>query len=78
MGWGINNLCRWRRRYTYYTPLPLFHGNGGGMIIGQMLWRGSTVVIRKHFSASAFWNDVKRYDVNVINYIGEICRYLLG
>lgn len=48
------------------------------MIIGQMLWRGSTVVIRDKFSAKNFWKDVKTYKATVINYIGEICRYLLA
>lgn len=46
MGWSIANLCRFSSEDVFYTPLPLFHGNGGGMCLGQMLWNGSTVVIR--------------------------------
>lgn len=37
---------------------------------------GATVVIRNKFSASQFWDDCRKYDVTVIQYIGEIMRYL--
>ena len=39
---------------------------------------GNTVVIRKKFSASRYFEDCHKHDVTVINYIGEICRYLLA
>ncbi|XP_074787699.1 long-chain fatty acid transport protein 6 isoform X5 [Athene noctua] len=37
---------------------------------------GATCVLKKKFSASQFWNDCKKYNVTVIQYIGELCRYL--
>ncbi|XP_030325931.1 long-chain fatty acid transport protein 6 isoform X2 [Strigops habroptila] len=37
---------------------------------------GATCVLKKKFSASQFWSDCKKYDVTVIQYIGELCRYL--
>uniref|UniRef100_A0A8D3EEV6 long-chain-fatty-acid--CoA ligase n=1 Tax=Scophthalmus maximus TaxID=52904 RepID=A0A8D3EEV6_SCOMX len=37
---------------------------------------GITVVLRRKFSASQFWNDCRKYNVTVIQYIGEIMRYL--
>ncbi|XP_053147767.1 long-chain fatty acid transport protein 6 isoform X2 [Hemicordylus capensis] len=37
---------------------------------------GATCVLRKKFSASQFWSDCNKYDVTVIQYIGELCRYL--
>lgn len=37
---------------------------------------GATVAIRNKFSASQFWDDCRKYDVTVIQYIGEIMRYL--
>lgn len=33
-------------------------------------------MLKKKFSASQFWNDCKKYNVTVFQYIGEICRYL--
>ncbi|XP_061872438.1 long-chain fatty acid transport protein 6 isoform X3 [Colius striatus] len=37
---------------------------------------GATCVLKKKFSASQFWSDCKKYNVTVIQYIGELCRYL--
>ncbi|XP_075432242.1 long-chain fatty acid transport protein 2-like isoform X4 [Ascaphus truei] len=37
---------------------------------------GATCVIRSKFSASQFWNDCRKYDVTVFQYIGELLRYL--
>uniref|UniRef100_A0A6Q2YDK3 long-chain-fatty-acid--CoA ligase n=1 Tax=Esox lucius TaxID=8010 RepID=A0A6Q2YDK3_ESOLU len=37
---------------------------------------GSTIVLRRKFSASQFWDDCRKYNVTVIQYIGEIMRYL--
>ena len=37
---------------------------------------GITVVLRRKFSASQFWNDCRKHNVTVIQYIGEIMRYL--
>lgn len=35
-----------------------------------------TIALRRKFSASQFWNDCRKYNVTVIQYIGEIMRYL--
>uniref|UniRef100_A0A8C7JTD2 long-chain-fatty-acid--CoA ligase n=1 Tax=Oncorhynchus kisutch TaxID=8019 RepID=A0A8C7JTD2_ONCKI len=37
---------------------------------------GNTVVLRRKFSASNFWDDCRKHKVTVIQYIGEIMRYL--
>uniref|UniRef100_U3IWN5 long-chain-fatty-acid--CoA ligase n=1 Tax=Anas platyrhynchos platyrhynchos TaxID=8840 RepID=U3IWN5_ANAPP len=54
----------------------VFSGNIMG--VGQCLIHGLTVVIRKKFSASRFWDDCTKYRCTIIQYIGEICRYLLN
>ncbi|XP_020515774.2 long-chain fatty acid transport protein 2 [Labrus bergylta] len=58
-----------------YTTLPLYHTAG---IIGAFgaIERGITVVLRTKFSSSQFWDDCRKYNVTVIQYIGEIMRYL--
>lgn len=40
------------------------------------LFPGITVALRRKFSASQFWTDCRKYNVTVIQYIGEIMRYL--
>jgi fatty-acyl-CoA synthase len=37
---------------------------------------GGAVVISEKFSAGKFWSDVIRWDCTLIQYIGELCRYL--
>lgn len=43
-----------------------------------LLFPGGTMALRTKFSASQFWDDVRRYKANVVQYIGELCRYLLA
>nr|XP_046249231.1 very long-chain acyl-CoA synthetase-like isoform X2 [Scatophagus argus] len=58
-----------------YISLPLYHSAG---FIGftTAIERGITVAMRSKFSASQFWDDCRKYNVTVIQYIGEIMRYL--
>ncbi len=60
-----------------YDCLPLYHSTGGIVAPGAMLVAGGSVVIRDRFSASDFWEDLCRWDRNIFQYIGELCRYLL-
>lgn len=58
-----------------YTSLPLYH-SAGFLCFTSTIEKGATVAIRNKFSASQFWDDCRKYDVTVIQYIGEIMRYL--
>ncbi|XP_035296029.1 long-chain fatty acid transport protein 6 isoform X4 [Cricetulus griseus] len=59
-----------------YITLPLYHSSGALLGIGGCIELGATCVLKKKFSASQFWNDCKKYNVTVFQYIGELCRYL--
>ncbi|XP_065907543.1 long-chain fatty acid transport protein 4-like [Dysidea avara] len=61
-----------------YNTLPLYHSSGNTLGVGAMITLGSTLALRKKFSASNFWNDCIKYKCTVIIYIGEICRFLLS
>uniref|UniRef100_A0A672ZW29 Long-chain-fatty-acid--CoA ligase n=1 Tax=Sphaeramia orbicularis TaxID=375764 RepID=A0A672ZW29_9TELE len=61
-----------------YDCLPLYHSAGNIVGVGQCLIHGLTVVVKKKFSASRFWEDCIKYNCTVVQYIGEICRYLLS
>ena len=61
-----------------YCVLPLYHANG--LLLGAasaMICR-VPMAIRRSFSASAFWDDVHRYNATALLYIGELCRYLVN
>jgi fatty-acyl-CoA synthase len=63
---------------VHYCALPLYHSAGGVMLVGSALSAGATIALRRKFSASAFWDDVRRYDATCFQYIGEFCRYLMN
>ncbi|NP_001070854.2 long-chain fatty acid transport protein 6 precursor [Danio rerio] len=59
-----------------YTPLPLYHSAASLVGIGGTIELGATCILKKKFSASQFWNDCRKYNVTIFQYIGELCRYL--
>ena len=61
-----------------YSVLPLYHSNALLLGAGSAIVCRVPMAIRESFSASAFWDDVHKYDATAILYIGELCRYLLN
>ena len=59
-----------------YDCLPMYHSTGGVVAIGAMLASGGSVLIRRRFSATGFWDDAADNGCTIIQYIGELCRYL--
>lgn len=72
---GVQTSCK-DGQAVLYDALPLYHTAGGIIGVGQALFLGVSVVLRKKFSASAFWAECCRYKCTAAQYIGEICRYL--
>ncbi|XP_059213942.1 long-chain fatty acid transport protein 6 [Centropristis striata] len=60
-----------------YITLPLYHMSASLLGIGGCIHLGATCVLKKKFSASQFWKDCVKHNVTVVQYIGELCRYLL-
>ncbi|WP_372707207.1 long-chain-acyl-CoA synthetase [Brevundimonas sp.] len=59
-----------------FNVLPLYHSTGGLVGVGPALLSGGRLVLRKRFSASSFWSDVRTSGATLFVYIGELCRYL--
>ncbi|MEH6696874.1 MAG: long-chain-acyl-CoA synthetase [Hyphomonas sp.] len=70
--------CHITERDRIYLTLPLYHGTGGLCAVGQALMTGACIILRRKFSASAFWDDATDEGATSIVYIGELCRYLLN
>lgn len=60
-----------------YNALPLFHGNAQTLSTMPALISGASMVLAKRFSASRFWDDIRRYNCTEFNYIGGILAILL-
>ncbi len=59
-----------------YDCLPMYHSTGGVVAVGAMLVKGGSVMVARRFSASRFWDDVVDGGCTIVQYIGELCRYL--
>jgi len=79
---STGDLGAWAQDLTtldvHYCALPLYHTAGGVMQLGAAMFAGAGFALRRRFSASAFWDDVRRHDATAFQYIGEFCRYLVN
>jgi acyl-CoA synthetase (AMP-forming)/AMP-acid ligase II len=61
-----------------YCALPLYHNNALTVSWSSAIGSGAALAIGRKFSASRFWDEVRRYEATAFCYIGELCRYLLN
>ncbi|HSH41420.1 MAG TPA: AMP-binding protein [Arenicellales bacterium] len=60
----------------YYNPLPLFHIAGQWAAVYASCIKGATVVLAQGFSASRFWDDVRRYQATTTFLLGAMANWL--
>ncbi|VEU22293.1 DEKNAAC103702 [Brettanomyces naardenensis] len=60
-----------------YTAMPLYHGTGS--ILGALpaFEQRGTLSLGHKFSVSSYWAQVRLTNANTIQYVGEVCRYLV-
>jgi carnitine-CoA ligase len=61
----------------YYISLPLFHSNGLLMQLGATLLAGISAVVRPHFSASAWIDDIRDHGATLTNLLGALAEFVL-
>lgn len=61
-----------------YTCLPLFHGAAKINISLHAIVAGATVVLGRRFSASRFWDEIRRHEVTQFNALGSVLPMLLA
>ncbi len=59
-----------------YTFLPLFHFNAQIFTVLTALLNDAQVVISDRFSASAFWDEIRKYGATQFNYLGAVMTIL--
>ncbi|HMV72759.1 MAG TPA: AMP-binding protein, partial [Pseudomonadales bacterium] len=78
VGAGWCSVVELSQQDVLYCALPLFHGSALMSLYSTALYAGATLLIRRRFSVSRFWPDVKRWNVTVFQYVGEVVRYLVN
>ncbi len=77
LGRMISEQARYTESDRLLNALPLFHGNAQFLSTVPALVSGAQVVLARRFSASGFWDTVRRYGCTEFNYIGGIVSILL-
>lgn len=86
----VFNHGRWEKAYngfgfaavrltkddSLYATLPFYHATG--IVVGwaSVIAGAGTVQLARRFSASRFWDDIRKYNCTSFAYVGELCRYL--
>ncbi len=60
-----------------YTCLPLFHANALQLTTTRALAMGFPMVLSRRFSASRFWDEIRRYGVTTFNALGAMIPILM-
>jgi acyl-CoA synthetase (AMP-forming)/AMP-acid ligase II len=63
---------------VHYCPLPFCHTNALNVAWSSVAGCGTTLAMRRKFSASHFWSDTRKFNANSFIYVGEVCRYLMN
>ncbi|CAN3376494.1 hypothetical protein DIURU_000155 [Diutina rugosa] len=63
---------------TVLTAMPLYHSTAAMLGVCPTLLNGGCVAVSQKFSATTFWTQAKLTDASHIQYVGEVCRYLLN
>ena len=77
-GFSVSRYLRLKPSDRFYTCMPMYHGAAHGLLITPSIHAGNTMVIGRKFSHSRFWPEVRASRANIIQYVGELCRYLIN
>jgi acyl-CoA synthetase (AMP-forming)/AMP-acid ligase II len=75
---GVSQYLGLKPHNRMYTCLPLYHGAAHGLCVTPSICAGSTVVLSRKFSHKTFWPEVRASKADILQYVGELCRYLVN
>jgi putative long chain acyl-CoA synthase len=80
--YGTASGCALTPRDTVYCRSPTHHATGILVCVGGALVSGARLGMASEFTSNIdskiFWQDVRRYGVNVVFYTGSLCRVLVN
>ncbi|KIW13967.1 hypothetical protein PV08_06748 [Exophiala spinifera] len=75
---SIAQYLRLTPKNRMYTCLPLYHGAAHGLCTTPSIFAGSCIVLSRKFSHKTFWPEVRSSRADIVQYVGELCRYLVN
>ena len=75
-GQGFAHWTEATEEDRFFTCLPFFHANAQYYSTMGSLAAGATLVVEERFSASRFWDQVRKADATVVNFIGMMMPVL--
>lgn len=75
---SMNTIIALTPEDTTYICMPLFHSNALFTAWAPSLVFGSTIALRRKFSASEFLSDVRTFGATYFNYVGKPLTYILA
>ncbi|EMG45709.1 FAT1 Very long-chain fatty acid transport protein [Candida maltosa Xu316] len=60
------------------TAMPLYHSTAAMLGLCPTLIVGGCVTVSQKFSATSFWTQARLCGATHVQYVGEVCRYLLN
>jgi crotonobetaine/carnitine-CoA ligase len=61
---------------VYFTSLPVFHANARYLSILPAMLADAKVVIYERFSASRFWDQIRKANATIFNTLGAVAMFL--
>lgn len=74
---GFGHTLQLTAKDVIYVTMPFYHATAMVVCWSSALAGAAGIAVRRKFSASEFWNDIRRYDASAFGYVGELCRYLM-
>ncbi|CAK3845850.1 fatty acid transporter [Lecanosticta acicola] len=75
---AMAKYLRLKRGDKFYTCLPLYHGAAQGLCTSPVIFSGAAMRLDKKFSHRTFWPSVSQSGATHLQYVGELCRYLIN
>jgi crotonobetaine/carnitine-CoA ligase len=75
-GFELAEAYGYRPDDVLYVCLPIFHGNAWLCSVLPALVADASIAIARRFSASSFWDDIRRFGVTQFNALGAMTNFI--
>ena len=75
-GFELAKVYGYHPEDVLYVCLPIFHGNAWLCSVIPALVADASVAIARRFSASSFWDDIRRFGVTQFNALGAMTNFI--